>query len=170
MFFLTIFFFQRIYKNPVMYIFHCFSDHYTPLHIWINSEWPFLGKVIGEKLKWQKWPFWIFSDNFSQKDSEWPKMAVLNFFYNFSPKDWYKFGMAKNGPSKFFPTIFPKKTGTNLEWPKMAIPNFSNDFSQKDWYKFGMTKNGCSNFFLKRLVQIWNGKRWPFQIFSDIFS
>ena len=98
----------------------------------------------------QKWPFWIFSDNFSQKD-------------------WYKLGMAKNGCSKFFLTIFPKKTGTNLKWPKMAIPNFSDNFSQKDWYKFGMTKNGCSKFFLKGLVQIWNGK-WPFQIFSDIFS
>ena len=41
----------------------------------------------------------------------------------------------------FFPTIFPKKTGTNLEWPKMAIPNFFGNFPQKDWYKFGMAKN-----------------------------
>ena len=32
---------------------------------------------------------------------EWPKMAVPNFFQQFSQKDWYKFGMAKNGHSKF---------------------------------------------------------------------
>ena len=56
--------------------------------------------------------------------------------------------MAKNGCSKFFPAIFPKKTGTNSEWPKMAIVNFSDKFSQKDWYKFAMAKNGCSKFFL----------------------
>ena len=55
-------------------------------------------------------------------------MAVLNFFQQFSQKDWYKFGMAKNGCSKFFPTIFPKKTGTNLEWPKMAVLNFFQQF------------------------------------------
>ena len=52
-----------------------------------------------------------------RKNLEWPKMAILNF----SQKDWYKFGMAKNGHSKFFLTIFPKKTGINLEWPKMAV-------------------------------------------------
>ena len=64
--------------------------------------------------------------------------------------------MAKNGHSKFFPTIFPKKTGINSEWPKMAVPNFSDNFSQKDWYKFRMAKSGCSEFFPtifpKRLV------------------
>ena len=31
----------------------------------------------------------------------------------------------------FFPTIFPKKTGTNLEWPKMHILNLFKPF----WYK-----------------------------------
>ena len=57
--------------------------------------------------------------------------------------------MAKNGNSEFFPTIFPKKTGTNSEWPKITIPKFvSNNFSQEDWYKFGMAKNGHSEFFL----------------------
>ena len=57
--------------------------------------------------------------------------------------------MAKNGHSKFFPTIFPKKTGINSDWPKMAILNFS----QKDWYKFRMAKNGCSEFIETFLVQ-----------------
>ena len=56
-------------------------------------------------------------------------MALPNFSNNFSQRDWYKFGMAKNGCSDFFPTIFPKETGINLEWPKMAVPNFSNNFS-----------------------------------------
>ena len=56
-----------------------------------------------------------------------------------------KFGMAKNGHSKFFLTIFPKKTGINSEWPKMAIPNFFHN-----------------NFFPRRLVQIQNGEKWPF--------
>ena len=39
--------------------------------------------------------------------------------------------MAKNGCSKFFLTIFPKKTGINLEWPKMHLPNLLKPF----WYK-----------------------------------
>ena len=55
-----------------------------------------------------------------------------------------KFRMTKNGRSKLFLTIFPKKTGINLEWPKIAILNF-----------FGQ-------FFPKTLVQIWNGQKWPF--------
>ena len=55
--------------------------------------------------------------------------------------------MTKNHHSKFFLTIFPKKTSTNLEWPKMAILNFSDNFSQKDWYKFRMAKNDCSKLF-----------------------
>ena len=49
------------------------------------------------------------------KNSEWPKMAILNFFQQFPQKDWYKFGMAKNGHFKFFRTIYPKKAGTNSE-------------------------------------------------------
>ena len=61
--------------------------------------------------------------------------------------------MAKNGHYKFFPTIFPKKTGTNLEWPKMAILNFPNNFPQKDWYKFRMEKNVHSEFIQTFLVQ-----------------
>ena len=76
----------------------------------------------------------IFSNNFPKKTGtnlEWPKMAVLNFFQQFSQKDWYKFGMAKNGSSKFFPTIFPKRTGINLEWPKMAVLNFFQQFFPK---------------------------------------
>ena len=66
-------------------------------------------------------------------NSEWPKMAFLNFSNNFSQKDWYQFGMAKNGLSEFFPTLFPKKTGIISEWPKMAILNiFQQFFFQKD--------------------------------------
>ena len=87
-------------------------------------------------------------------NSEWPKMAIPNFFQQFSPKrlvqiwngqkwlfgifsdnfsqkDWYKFKMAKNGHFKVFPTIFPKKTGINLGWPKMAILNFFQQFIPK---------------------------------------
>ena len=59
-----------------------------------------------------------------RQNSEWPKMAVPNIFQQFLQKNWYKFGMAKNGFSEFFLTIFPKKTGMNLEWPNMAILNF----------------------------------------------
>ena len=48
---------------------------------------------------------------------KWYKFGMAKnskfFSNNFSQKDWYKFGMAKNGCSKFFPTIFPKKTGIN---------------------------------------------------------
>ena len=31
-----------------------------------------------------------------------PKVVIPNFSDNFSQKDWYKFGMAKNGCSEFF--------------------------------------------------------------------
>ena len=75
-------------------------------------------------------------------------MAVLNFSNNFSQKDCYKFEMAKNGCSDFFPTIFPNETGINLKWPKMALPNF---FQQ---------------FFPERQLQIWNGQKW---LFSNFF-
>ena len=89
--------------------------------------------------------------------------------------------MAKNGCSNFFLTIFPKRTGINQEWQKCLFQSFSDNFSQKDWYKFGMAKNGHSNvshylannfsqFFPRRLVQIWNGQKWPFQLFSNNFS
>ena len=67
-------------------------------------------------------------------------MAIQIFSNNFSQKDGKKFGMAKNGHSKFLVTIFPKKTGINLEWPKMAVPNFFQQFS------------------LKGLEEIWNGQ------------
>ena len=79
-----------------MYKFHCFQGHYTVI----------CTEKLSEKIQdGQKWSFQIFTDNFPQKY-------------------WYKFGIAKNGHSEFFLTIFPKKTGINLEWPKMAVLNF----------------------------------------------
>ena len=63
---------------------------------------PIFPKKTGINLEWL---FQIFSDNFSQKD-------------------WYKFGMAKNGCSKFIGTFLV----------------------QKDRKKFGMAKNGHSEF------------------------
>ena len=53
-------------------------------------------------------------------NSEWPKMAVPNFFQQFFLKDWYNFRMAKDGCSNFFLTIFPKKTGIMLPLPGSA--------------------------------------------------
>ena len=62
--------------------------------------------------------------------------------------------------------MFPRKTGINLEWPKMAVSIFFDNFSQKDWYKFGMEKMAIpiifKQCFSRRLVQIWNGQKWPF--------
>ena len=81
-------------KNLEMYKFHCFQDHYT------------------------------LTSNMYRKIVKKFRMAIPNFFQHFPPKDWYKFGMAKNSHSKFFPTIFSKNTPINLEWPKMAILNF----------------------------------------------
>ena len=125
-----------------------------------NSEWQkmaipnflqhFSPKRLEKIQNGQKWPFQIFSNNFSHKDwykfgieknghskffvtifpKDWYKFRMAKngcskFFPTiFAQKDWYKFRMAKNGHSKFFPTIFPTKTGINLEWKKMAIPNF----------------------------------------------
>ena len=63
-----------------------------PKNIGINSEWPKMGIL-----------------NFFQHILEWPKMAILNFSNNFSQKDWYKFGMAKNGHSEFFDNLFGTK-------------------------------------------------------------
>ena len=61
-----------------------------------------------------------------------------------------KFRMGKNGHSKFFLTIFSKKTGINSEWPFQI---FSDNFSQKDWYKFRMAKNAYSEFIQTFSVQ-----------------
>ena len=86
-----------------------------------NFFQPFSPKRLVQIQNDQNWPFQVFSDSFPQKDwiliqnsqnwpfqiffpkktgtnSEWPKMAIPNFF----------------------PTIFPKKTGTNSKWPKMV--------------------------------------------------
>ena len=156
-----------------MYKFHCFQDHYMLLKWYaskncqkkfrmtksgcskffltiflqitgINSEFP---KMVILNF------FWQFPQN-TGVNLEWPKMAILNFLWqffpkklvqirngqkwpfwifpnNFSQKDWYKFGMARNGQSEFFLTIFPKKTGINLERPKMAILNFFWQFFPK---------------------------------------
>ena len=68
-------------KNPEIYKFHCFQHHYT-LNKVMCAE-----KLSEKNQNGQKWLFQIFSDNFSQKN-------------------WYKFGTAKNGYSKFFLTIF----------------------------------------------------------------
>ena len=83
-----------------------------------------------------------------RKNSEWPKMAIPIFSDNFSQKDWYKFKMAKNGHSKFFLTIFPKKTGTNSEWPKMAIPDFfPTIFPKKTGINLEWSKMPVPNFY-----------------------
>ena len=69
-------------------------------------------KIVRKKSEWPKWPFQILSDNVPRKtgiNSKWSKMAIPNFFKQFSPKDWYKFKMAKCGHSKFFLTNFSKK-------------------------------------------------------------
>ena len=72
-----------------------------PKETGINLEWPKMAEIF--PIMFPKNAFWsktIFSNNFSQTD-------------------WYKFGMAKNGCSEFFPTIFPND---RQQWPKMAIP------------------------------------------------
>ena len=85
-----------------MYKFDCFQDHYT-------LESNMYRKIVGKNLEWPKMAIPnFFLTIFSKKtciNSEWPIMAIANF----PPKDWYKFGMVKNGHSKFFLTIFPKK-------------------------------------------------------------
>ena len=81
-----------------------------------------------------------------QKKLEWPKMAIQNFPDMFSQKDWYKFGMAKNGHSEFFQTIFPKKTDINLEWPKIAINFFLTIFPKKTGINLEWPKMDVPNF------------------------
>ena len=69
-------------------------------------------KKTGINLEWPKMAVLIFPTIFPKETGinlKWPKMAIPNFSNNFSQKDWYKFGMAKNGCSEFFPTIFPKR-------------------------------------------------------------
>ena len=91
-------------RNGRKWLFQIFFDNFSQKDIQIQND--------------QKWLFQIFSDNFPQKDiqiqndQKWLLFQI--FSNNFSQKDWYKFGRAKNGCcSKFFPTIFPKKTGIN---------------------------------------------------------
>ena len=61
-------------------------------HLWDKGQmWPlfeFFPTIFPKKTgliqNGQKWPFQIFSHNFSQKygeNLEWPKMALLNFCY-----------------------------------------------------------------------------------------
>ena len=57
------------------------------------------------------------------KSSEWPNMAVPNFFQQFSQKRLVQIWNGHFGHFKFFLTIFPKKTSKNLEWPKLFCPN-----------------------------------------------
>ena len=158
-------------QNGQKWPFQFFSDNF-PKKTGVNLEWQkmvvlnFFQQVFPKKTginyEWQKWPFQIFPDNFPKKD-----------WYKFFPKDCYKLGMARNGHSKFFSTIFPKKT-CKFRMAKMAILNFfpkdlykfgmarpfqifSDSFSQKDWYKFRMAKNGHSEFIQTFLVQKdWN--------------
>ena len=66
-----------------------------------------------------------------RKNSEWPKMAIPNFFQQFFQEDCYKLGMAKTGYSEFFLTILPKKTGINSEWSKCAFQIYLNLFATK---------------------------------------
>ena len=95
-------------------------------------------KIVRKNLKQPNWPFQMFSDNLSQKD-------------------WYKFGMAKNGDSKLIKTFLVQKhwkkiVGKNLECPFLAILNLYQSFWEK----------------LSERIQ--NGHFWLFQIFSDNFS
>ena len=69
----------------------------------------------------------------------------------------------------FFPTIFPKKTGTNLEWPKMAVLNFFlTIFPKKTGINSERPKMCILNLFKhfwykKKLEQeICNGQKWAF--------
>ena len=91
-------FFQRIF-------FYSFQDHYTVLQ-WYVKKQPILLKFHCKNPEMYR--FHCFQDHYTL------------FKWNCQ----IKFRMAKNGCSKFFPTIFPKMTGINSEWPKMAILNF----------------------------------------------
>ena len=104
--------------------------------------------------------------------------------------------MAKNGHSKFFRAIFPKKTGINSEWPKMAFQIYLNLFSAKRLEemsekiqnshflpfqiytslfgkncqkKCGTAIFGHSKFIPVLLGKIWNNHFWPFQIYTSLF-
>ena len=75
-------------------------------------------------------------------------MVISNFSDNFSPKNLYKFGMAKNGHSEIFLTCFPRKTGINLEWPKMAVLIFFlTIFPRKTGINLEWPKMAVLNFF-----------------------
>ena len=81
-------------------------------------------------------------------------MDVPIFFDNVSQKDWYKFGMAKNGHTKFFfQQFFPKRLVQIRNGQKWMFQFFFDNVSQKDWYKFGMAKNGHFKFFSNNFSQ-----------------
>ena len=60
--------------------------------------------------------------------------------------------MAIFGHSKFIPVFLEKIVRKTLEQPFLAILNLYQSFWEK------LSEN------------IWNGQKWPFQIFSDNFS
>ena len=142
--------------------------------------WQFFPKRLVQIQNGQKWPFQLFSDNFSQ--NEWHKFGMAkngcsNIFRQFfSQKDWYKLGMAKNDHFPIFSNNFSQKDWYKFSnGQKWLFQFFSNNFSQKNWYKFGMAKNACSNLFLtifpKRTGINLEWKKWPFHIiFQQFFS
>ena len=57
-------------------------------------------------------------------NSEWLKMAVLNFFQQFFPKRLEQIWNGQKWPFLIVSNNIHKKTGMNSEWLKMAVLNF----------------------------------------------
>ena len=128
-----------------------------------NSEWPKMAilnfpifpKKTGTHSEWSKMAIQNFFQQFFpkrlisiQNGQKWsfqifPTMAILNFFQQFFSKRLIQIWNGQKWLLQFFSNNFCQKDWNKLEWPKIAIPNFS----KRDWYKFGIAQNGCSKFF-----------------------
>ena len=134
-----------------------------------------------------------------RKKFETAKNGLSQFFSdNFSQKDCYKFGMAKNGHSKFIQTFLVQKHWKNCQNGQFWLFQiYANLFGENCWKKFRMPifghpkfipvflgKNVRKNmehpflaipnlyqsFWEKLSEKTWKAYFWLFQIFSDNFS
>ena len=103
------------FKNPEMYKFHCFQDHYIPLQIWVyleclNLAIPNLYQSFCTKKVWIH--------------SECGFLAILNLYQSL----WKKM-VRKNKEQPFlalpnlYQSIWEKLLEKKLECPFLAVPN-----------------------------------------------
>ena len=141
--------------------------------------------MVGKIWNSHFWSFQIYTSLFGKivrKNLEQPFLAILNFSSHFGKNCWYKFGMAKNGHSKFSQSFWEKLLETiwnNHFCPFGIYPSLFGKNCQK---KFGMAifgQSSCTSFakplYLKRKHQFYTihraeSKVWIFHPGKEYLS